>query len=211
MNHTIVLRHSDRHALINPEQSPFAPLTFRGRVKAIGHGVFLRKRFSPIHEIYSGYANRCVDTAHLLAFPLSPIRSMPIRTAMDDYGYFSAGYIREGRFNTWLNQTFSGEYPWKRYADIFPKWGEAGFLKYSLREFGQVLLRKYLLSHNVLAVTHDCTIGPLMESLAIEFGFPVRDYMVKPTTLSGFFIEHDNGQVSAIKWLEFGKEPTVIW
>lgn len=211
MNCTIVLRHADREEITSKKQAPFAKLTLKGRLKAIRHGLWLKVKYGHAKEIYSSKTARCVQTASIIVLPFSLNSRPKLSVDYDYYGFFSTGYIKDGKLDYWMEDILSQKSKITRYNEMFAKWAEMGLLKCTLQEYGRAFLSRYLINHNIIAVTHDSIIGPLMESLSHEYVFALRDYMIQPAPLAGFCIEHENKKIHNIRWLEFGKEPQLLW
>ncbi|MEM3364114.1 MAG: histidine phosphatase family protein [Candidatus Micrarchaeia archaeon] len=214
MNHTLVLRHADREELKTKEKAPFAKLTFKGKLKALQQGVLLRITYGDIHRIHSSRTSRCIQTASIISIPFMAGKfngNRPkLQVDLDYYGFFSTGYVRDGHFDAWMEDVFNSA-RWSNYTEMFAKWAEKGLLKCTLREFGKQFISNYLVDHNILAITHDSIIGPLMESLSYEYGFKLREHMIWPNPLAGFCIEHENGRIYTIKWYEYMKEPQILF
>ncbi|MCX8200212.1 MAG: histidine phosphatase family protein [Candidatus Micrarchaeota archaeon] len=207
---TIVLRHADREDITSREQAPFAKLTLKGRLKAIQHGLWLGINFGLPKEVYSSKTIRCIETAKIITLPFVFKTRVKMKIDDDYYGFFSTGYIKDGKFDAWMEDILARAHKKERYAEMFARWSEKGLIKCTLHEYGRNFLSSYLTPHNLIAITHDSVIGPLMEALAHEFGFRMRDYMLWPNPLAGFCIEHENQRIYTIKWLEFGGKPQVL-
>jgi|GEM_PF-4333322 len=212
MNSTIILRHADREQIEDANKMHLAQVTFNGKIKSLWQGIFLKRSFSDIREIHTSSSERCIETANIIAHILSPFNKPKIVISKDVYEFFSTGYVQPGKFDEWCKYMLEyQQHKIDTYKIIFERMKELGLLRYSLKEYKAEMIEKYLRSYNLLAITHDTTIGPLIEALAEDYGFKVHGNMINPSPLSGFYIVHDNGRISTIKWLEYGKDPIVLW
>ena len=174
MEITLILRHSEREKLTSPEQAPRAGLTLKGKLKALRQGLYVSGHAGNLHSTYTSPVKRCIDTASLMH---TSMLARGIRPQFYSSEMLGNGYIDESQFEKWRHfMIFNSE--WSSYSRLFRLWEKRGWLKLTLQDYGEALLKEFLQECNVLAVTHDCNIGPLFEFLSKKYGFGVTSDMI---------------------------------
>lgn len=215
MSYTVVLRHSHRSKIRNADDAIKARITLRGYAYALRAGAFLRKKLPDIESIHSSNASRCYRTAQAVRAAYRAFNYPKVLREARPCDFFGAGYIREEKFCAWLEDTKNRARGRSTGPDSFYErfriWEESDLLRCGIEQYGKEFLSRFLSDRNLLFITHNSTITPIMEFLSRKHEFEVRPAFLDPEVLSGFCIYHSFGSPESIYWIERAAEMQLVW
>ncbi len=201
MNYTIILRHGERQKIHNVNETESAKLIMKGLINSILMGLFLRSKYKGIQKIKTSYIKRCYDTAIFIKKGYAPFKKIEIRRAESNGALESSGYVKEEHFWDWVRHQRTNRMSWRNFEDKFNELSKKGWCNFSsLKDYTKEFMRENLTEENILIVTHDTTLVPLLIGLDKLHKI---DNIPKP--LTGVVVHHEKGKIKKIELIERGK------
>ncbi len=194
----LVIRHSNRHRILSWDHLHSVPLTDRGRSRALQLGDHLKESGlfkSPL--ILTSYASRCYETGFLTQLAFS--ESSLLRRSK--HSIFTTGFIRPSRLKEAYLYLSRSKGLRKTPEDMFINLNlleltRHNSLDHYFDRFFEKILKYSLVSDEIIVVSHDIVIAPLMHYVFTnclnknyEIGYP------KP--LEGFLMDIREGQIQS--------------
>jgi len=201
MNYTIVLRHGDREKIKTIKHTETARLIFKGIINSFLMGLFLRSKCNGIKKMKTSYIKRCYDTAVFIKYGYSPFKKIEINRAKNNGALESSGYIKEEHFWDWVTYQKTNKMNWRDFEKKFNELSKKGWCNYSsLKDYTIDFMKKNLIEENVLIVTHDTTLVPLL--IGLEKIHKINNI---PKPLTGIVIHHEKGEIQKVELIKRGE------
>jgi hypothetical protein len=201
MNYTIILRHGERQKIRKVEDTESAKLILRGVINSILMGFFLRTKYSGIKKMKTSYIKRCYDTAVFIKKGYAPLEKIDIIRAENNGALESSGYIKEKHFWDWVTYQKTNKMNWRDFEKKFNELSKKGWCNYSsLKDYTIDFMKKNLIEENVLIVTHDTTLVPLL--IGLEKIHKINNI---PKPLTGIVIHHEKGEIQKVELIKRGE------
>jgi broad specificity phosphatase PhoE len=201
MNYTIILRHGERQKINRVEDTESANLILKGVINSILMGLFLRNNYSGIKRIKTSYIKRCYDTAVFIKKGYALFEKIDIIRARDNGALESSGYVKEKHFWDWVTHQKTNKLNWRQFEEKFNELSKKGWCNYStLKDYTKDFMKENLLDENVLIVTHDTTLVPLLIGLG-----KIHKINNLPKPLTGIVIHHEKGEIQKVELIQKGE------
>lgn len=198
-NTTVLIRHANRQDISHPDKVRTAELTLDGVINAHKAGRFLKQKF-PAEEIYTSPFKRCIDTGKVIALAYG--NGMRVIGEESEYGALCCGFLKEGKAEEWFEISCSINLK-EFFEDItkaYSTYHSFGIMKYNNAfDYARDVLAKYLMKKDIIAVTHDSTIAPVLAFLSAEYKCDIELAGKQPPYLTGVAIRHEEGNIISIK------------
>ena len=186
----LVIRHSNRNRILSWEHLHSVALTDKGKMRALKLGEHLRNSGlfrSPL--ILTSYADRCYDTGYFthLAFSNSSL------LRRSKYSIFTTGFIRPSRLKEAYLYLSRSKGLRKTPEDMFINLNLLELTRHNSLDqyfdhFFEKVLKYSLASPEIIIVSHDIVIAPLMHYIFRNF-FSKNCEVNFPKPLEGFMMD----------------------
>lgn len=201
MNYTIILRHGDREKIKTIKHTETAKLVLKGLINSILMGFYLRKKYNGIKKMKTSYIKRCYDTAVFIKKGYAPFKNMDIIRAKSNGALESSGYVKEEHFWDWITYQKTNSINWRHFEEKFNELSKIGWTNYtSIKDYTKDFMRENLVDENILIITHDTTLVPLL--IGLEKIDKINNI---PKPLTGIVVHHEKGEIKKIELIKRGE------